>query len=53
MTQYITVTADDRVEAKNGVIKLHGAEGLEGMRRAGRKPSRHAEVNVFGITLSR
>jgi methionyl aminopeptidase len=36
MTQYITVAADDRVEARNGVIKLHGAEGFEGMRRAGR-----------------
>src|SRR5260221_1243572 len=36
MTQYISVTADDRVEAKNGIIKLHGAEGFEGMRRAGR-----------------
>ena len=35
MTQYITVTADDRVEARNGVIKLHGSEGFEGMRRAG------------------
>jgi methionyl aminopeptidase len=36
MTQYITVAADDRVEARNGVIKLHGAEAFEGMRRAGR-----------------
>jgi len=36
MTQYITVTADDQVEAKNGVIKLHGPEAFEGMRRAGR-----------------
>ncbi len=36
MTQYITVTSDDRVEARNGVIKLHGPEGFEGMRRAGR-----------------
>ncbi|MEA3078902.1 MAG: methionyl aminopeptidase, partial [Sphingomonadales bacterium] len=36
MTQYITVAADDRVEAKNGIIKLHGPEGFEGMRRAGR-----------------
>src|SRR5437870_7315432 len=36
MTQYITVAADDRVEAKNGAIKLHGPEGFEGMRRAGR-----------------
>ena len=34
MTQYITVAADDRVEARNGVIKLHGPEGFEGMRRA-------------------
>jgi len=36
MTQYITVAPDDRVEAKNGVIKLHGPEAFEGMRRAGR-----------------
>jgi methionyl aminopeptidase len=36
MTQYITVAADDRAEARNGVIKLHGPEGFEGMRRAGR-----------------
>src|SRR5438477_2220504 len=36
MTQYITVADPDRVEARNGVIKLHGPEGFEGMRRAGR-----------------
>jgi methionyl aminopeptidase len=36
MTQYITVSDDDRVEARNGVIKLHGPDGFEGMRRAGR-----------------
>ena len=36
MTQYITVAADDRAEARNGVIKLHGPEGFAGMRRAGR-----------------
>ncbi len=36
MTQYITVAEDDRVEARNGVIKLHGPEAFEGMRRAGR-----------------
>ena len=36
MTQYITVAPDDRVEARNGVIKLHGPEAFEGMRRAGR-----------------
>jgi len=36
MTQYITVEADDRVEARNGVIKLHGPDAFEGMRRAGR-----------------
>ncbi|MGI8704504.1 MAG: type I methionyl aminopeptidase [Sphingomicrobium sp.] len=36
MTQYITVEADERVESRNGVIKLHGAEAFEGMRRAGR-----------------
>jgi methionyl aminopeptidase len=36
MTQYITVAPDDRIEARNGVIKLHGPEAFEGMRRAGR-----------------
>jgi methionyl aminopeptidase len=36
MTQYITVAAEDRAEARNGVIKLHGPDAFEGMRRAGR-----------------
>ena len=36
MTQYITVAPDDRLEAKSGIIKLHGPEAFEGMRRAGR-----------------
>jgi methionyl aminopeptidase len=36
MTQYITVAANDRLEARSGVIKLHGPDGFEGMRRAGR-----------------
>ena len=36
MTQYITIGAEDRSEARNGVIKLHGPEGFEGMRAAGR-----------------
>ena len=36
MTEYISVAASDRSEARNGVIKLHGPEAFEGMRRAGR-----------------
>ena len=36
MTQYVTVAPDDRSEARSGVIKLHGPEAFEGMRRAGR-----------------
>ena len=36
MTEYITVAADDLSEARNGVIKLHGPDAFEGMRRAGR-----------------
>jgi methionyl aminopeptidase len=36
MTQYISVAADDRIESRNGVIKLHGPEAFEGMHRAGR-----------------
>jgi methionyl aminopeptidase len=35
MTQYEAVTADD-VSPRSGAIKLHGPEGFEGMRRAGR-----------------
>ncbi|WP_260483756.1 type I methionyl aminopeptidase [Sphingomicrobium flavum] len=36
MTEYIHVGPEDRVEPKNGVIKLHGEAGFEGMRKAGR-----------------
>ncbi|UUR08492.1 type I methionyl aminopeptidase [Sphingomonas glaciei] len=36
MTQYITVAAEDRSEARSGVIKLHGEDGFAGMRAAGR-----------------
>jgi methionyl aminopeptidase len=36
MTEYITVAPDDMAEARNGIIKLHGPEAFEGMRRAGR-----------------
>ncbi len=36
MTQYVTVAPEDRSEARSGVIKLHGPEGFEGMRAAGR-----------------
>jgi methionyl aminopeptidase len=35
MTHYQTVT-DDSVHARTGTIKLHGPEGFEGMRKAGR-----------------
>ena len=35
MTEYITVAPDDRIEAKSGIIKLHGPDGFAGMRRAG------------------
>jgi methionyl aminopeptidase len=36
MTEYLAVSTDDRTEARNGVIKLHGPDAFEGMRRAGR-----------------
>ena len=35
MTEYVSVTADTP-NARTGAIKLHGPEGFEGMRRAGR-----------------
>jgi len=36
MTEYIHVGPEDRAEPRSHVIKLHGDEGFEGMRRAGR-----------------
>jgi len=36
MNNYVTVTTDDRLESRNGAIKLHGPDGFAGMRRAGR-----------------
>ena len=36
MTNYITVTNADTPMARTGAIKLHGPDGFEGMRRAGR-----------------
>ena len=36
MTEYIQVGPEDRAEPRSHVIKLHGAEGFDGMRRAGR-----------------
>ncbi len=35
MTDYQTVTRDT-THARNGAIKLHGPEGFDGMRKAGR-----------------
>ncbi|MBA3668256.1 MAG: type I methionyl aminopeptidase [Sphingomonas sp.] len=35
MTEYIQVGPEDRTEPRSHVIKLHGAEGFSGMRRAG------------------
>ena len=35
MTEYIQVDPQDRAEPRSHVIKLHGPEGFEGMRRAG------------------
>ena len=36
MEQYVSVTPEEAMQARDGVIKLHGAEGFEGMRKAGR-----------------
>ena len=35
MTEYQTITADTDVY-RDGTIKLHGPDGFEGMRKAGR-----------------
>ena len=36
MNQYAVVTADEAYQSRDGVIKLHGADGFAGMRAAGR-----------------
>ena len=36
MTEYVTVSPEDRAEPRSHVIKLHGPKGFEGMRKAGR-----------------
>ncbi|WP_298600926.1 type I methionyl aminopeptidase [uncultured Sphingorhabdus sp.] len=36
MNQYVAVTAEEAAIPRDGVIKLHGAEAFEGMRKAGR-----------------
>ena len=36
MNQYVAVTADEAAIPRDGVIKLHGQEAFEGMRKAGR-----------------
>lgn len=36
MTNYVTVTDADYTASRDGAIKLHGAEGFAGMRKAGR-----------------
>ncbi|MFZ4746805.1 MAG: type I methionyl aminopeptidase [Sphingomonas sp.] len=53
MTTYVTAETDAR-QARDGTIKLHGAEGFAGMRRAGRLSAQIldslAEILVPGIT---
>ena len=36
MEQYVRVTREEAMQARDGTIKLHGAEGFDGMRKAGR-----------------
>jgi methionyl aminopeptidase len=36
MNNYVAVTPEEALIARDGTIKLHGAEGFEGMRKAGR-----------------
>ncbi len=45
MTQYQTITSADTV-LRDGTIKLHGPEGFEGMRRAGRLAAEILDVLV-------
>lgn len=36
MDKYVSVTPEEAMQARDGVIKLHGDEGFAGMRKAGR-----------------
>ena len=35
MEQYVRVTPEEAMQARDGTIKLHGAEGFDGMRGLG------------------
>ena len=56
MTQYIQVADDQRIEARSGVIKLHGPAGFAGMRAAGRLAAEILDALVphvvLGVTTS-
>lgn len=36
MNQYVSVTAEEAAQSRDGIIKLHGAEAFAGMRKAGK-----------------
>ena len=46
MTEYIHVGPEDRAEPRSHVIKLHGSEGFDGMRRAGRLAAERLDALV-------
>ena len=46
MIEYVTVRPDDRTEARNGTIKLHGPDGFAGMRKAGRLAAEIVPVTI-------
>ncbi|HMS20776.1 MAG TPA: type I methionyl aminopeptidase [Sphingorhabdus sp.] len=46
MNQYVAVTAEEAAIPRDGVIKLHGAEAFEGMRKAGRLAAENLDALV-------
>ena len=48
MTEYQTVTGTETV-IRDGTIKLHGPEGFEGMRKAGRLAAEILDGHVQGF----
>ena len=47
MDQYVSVTPAEAAQTRDGVIKLHGAEGFEGMRKAGLLAAEILDALVF------
>ena len=53
MDQYVSVTPEEALLARDGTIKLHGADGFAGMRAAGKLASEILDALVAACRARR